>query len=334
MADDASIKEIPTLSSVKPRSKTALTGTDIEPLSTIFKTYVEPGNVVTVIPGTYYIDGVLTADECAGLCRFVDQSSHLSFWSEKGRDDVEAKSFRNADTIEFDSEDIAEIIWNRIKDRVLLVAGLAEIVILDEEFNEFGERQAADSRWQVDICGTWQPIGFNNDMLLAKYPSNGSFAPHTDGSTVHNFNKRSFFSVVIFLNTIPPSSGGGTKFYTHEACHHLFVDPESPGQQWTAPSSDLLAEVLPVQGRVLIFDQQFVHEGVPPRSPFMKYIIRSDIMYTRYPAICTDENDVEAFKIYRMAEVLSEEGHTEEAIRLFKKAFRLSPAFARIMKQA
>ena len=192
-----SIKEIPTLSSVKPRSKTALKGAEIDSLTTIFKPSVTTGNVVTVIPGAYYIDDVLNAEECSCLCRFVDQSNSLSFWSEKGRDDAEALAFRNADTIEFDSEYIAEIIWSRIKDKVLLVPGMFEILIPEEEFDESGERQTADARWQVDICGTWRPIGLNNDMLLAKYPSFGSFAPHTDGSTVHNFNKRSFYSVVV-----------------------------------------------------------------------------------------------------------------------------------------
>ena len=107
------------------------------------------------------------------------------------------------------------------------------------------------------------------------------------------------FITQIFLNTVPPGCGGGTKFYTLDACHHLFVDPESPGHQWTAPPTDLLAEVLPVQGRVLIFDQQYVHEGVPPHSPFMKYIIRSDVMFGRCPAICTAPNDIEAFDSYR-----------------------------------
>ena len=41
----------------------------------------------------------------------------------------------------------------------------------------------------------------NNDHLLFnKYVGKGHFSPHTDGATVESFNRRSFYSVLVYLN--------------------------------------------------------------------------------------------------------------------------------------
>lgn len=90
----------------------------------------------------------------------------------------------------------------------------------------------------------------------------------------------------------------------------------------------------PVAGRLLIFHQSLVHEGVPPKSPHLKYIIRSDVMLTRTPAICDSEADREAYRIFKQAEDLAEQGRVDEAVPLFKRALKLSPEMARIMGQA
>jgi hypothetical protein len=100
--------------------------------------------------------------------------------------------------------------------------------------------------------------------------------------------------------------GAGTKFYRKQACSDLKMvavptdnSDETERNCWTAPEEHLIAEVDAVQGRVLFFDQQLVHEGVQPAAPYMKYIIRSDIMFHRTPELCTGEKDIEAFRMYR-----------------------------------
>jgi hypothetical protein len=187
----------PKLDSVKPDTKIALCGVDTEEIE---KCFIYEGSlpravdVVEVIPGAYYIDGVLSGKECDQLCAFIDSSSSLSFWSEAGRHNTEARAFRDADTIEFQSKEIAEIMWRRINSALSSSKFPA--------FNiSFAEEEAVDSvpdpRWQVDLMGAWSATGLNDDMLFAKYPSHGSFAPHTDGTAIADFNTRSFFSVVV-----------------------------------------------------------------------------------------------------------------------------------------
>ena len=61
-----------------------------------------------------------------------------------------------------------------------------------------------------------------------------------------------------------------------------------------------------------------------------KYIIRSDVMYKRVPPICTDSKDIEAFRLYQEAQELSNEGRLEEALKLFRRAFKMSSKLADI----
>lgn len=99
----------------------------------------------------------------------------------------------------------------------------------------------------------------------------------------------------------------------------------------------ILDEVHAVEGRMCIFDQRLVHEGIccapPPRDACCKYIIRSDVMYERRPAVCDSPSDIEAYSLFKQAEALAEAGNVEKSIPLFRKACKMSPALAEMMGQ-
>lgn len=256
-----------------------------------------------------------------------------------------------------------------------------------------------DERWERELVGTWEPYCLNADMLFARYKSGGHFAPHTDGRAISgesydkcrqvlliyvhlvflllfmffimdycifcylDFNTRSFYSVVTYLNDIPEGMGGGTKFYEPEALSALKTtnsssssanktagydytssistndtstsadgDAKTTGaSKWTADDSLHKATCSPVAGRMLIFEQSLAHEGVPPSAPYYKYIIRSDVMYKRTPPICDEPQDREAYRVFKHAEQLAEAGKVEESIPQFRRAIKMSPKLAAIM---
>jgi tetratricopeptide (TPR) repeat protein len=166
-----------------------------------------------------------------------------------------------------------------------------------------------------------------------------------------DFNTRSFYSVVTYLNDIPEGMGGGTKFYESDALSSLkavastantYISEGKEGlvgdtikahrsSKWTADDSFHKTTCSPVAGRMLIFEQALAHEGVPPERPYYKYIIRSDVMYKRTPPICDSPEDREAYRIFKHAEQLAEAGKVEEAIPQFRKAIKMSPKLAAIM---
>jgi hypothetical protein len=93
----------------------------------------------------------------------------------------------------------------------------------------------------------------------------------------------------------------------------------------------VITTVNPRAGRLLIFDQALVHEGIPPCDPNFKFIIRSDIMYQRTPSICDSSTDIEAYRLFKEAEQLAEAGRVEESIPLFRRAVKMSRELAAIM---
>ena len=317
----------PALTSVKPAKKVAVDRTiaaefekclDHDLHHAKISIGEEPSKGITII------DEVLSKSECDDFCSACQNCKELVFWNALGRDDDAARSFRDADTVEIRSDFLSNSIWKRMHH----LLPKKSISVSDDE---------GDENWERELVGEWEASSLNNDLLFAKYPSGGAFAPHTDGRAVHDFNDRSFFSVIIFLNDIQPESGGGTRFYSDAATQHLKMSPSgndsSSGQRWTADQSLVLGTVAAVAGRMLIFHQSLVHEGVPPSFPESKYIIRSDIMYTRYPKICAQPNDLTAYIIFREAEELAENGLVSESILLFKQCFKLSPDMAKIMGQ-
>ena len=262
--------------------------------------------------------------------------------------------FRDADTIELHSSALARKMWNRVQP----LLQLESLLIAREEDDEDGNR---DPRWERDLFGSWQPSALNPDMLFAKYPSFGSFAPHTDGRAIETFNSRSFYSVIVYLNTIPAPGGGGTRFYSFDAVQRLRSAAGASGSKaWTSDPTLVLAEVHPVAGRMLVFEQSLVHEGVPPVHPHLKYIIRSDVMFQRNPAICDLPQDVAAYSLLMkvswesdydpsrvdcdllafpltsltlppQAEAMAGSGQEADAAPIFRRAIKMSPALARIL---
>merc|ERR1711924_90672 len=174
-------------------------------------------------------------------------------------------------------------------------------------------------RFEVDIEGTWRPYAINPNMLLAEYQGGGHFSPHTDGTTVVDFNRRTFYSCVLFLNASP--WGGHTRVYDDAQLQKPLVEDDEG--RLTGDPGLVLDAVTPATGRMVVFYHRLMHEGMPAAH---KYIIRTDVLYERTPAICTAPEDVEAFEMYQEAQLLAEHGRCEAARGLFESAFRRSPA--------
>jgi hypothetical protein len=117
-----------------------------------------------------YIDNVLTKDECNQLINEVDSSEELSFWSSKGRDNEEARLFRDADTIEVLSNNIATKIWDRVRN--ILPPSFLQVIVPNDELDENGN---VIESWERELPGKWESCNLNQDLLFAKYPSKGNY---------------------------------------------------------------------------------------------------------------------------------------------------------------
>lgn len=179
----------------------------------------------------------------------------------------------------------------------------------------------SSDRYDKITQGQWSFSDVNHNLLFGKYSNeNSHFAPHTDGCVIVDYNTRSFYSIIIFLNSIPIEFGGSTRFYEREALDHMIL----VNNKWTSMDSYITHEIEAKAGRCLIFHQSLVHEGVQVKYPYNKIIIRSDVIHSRIHPIACPHLD-EAYSMYRNAEVLSENGKVDESILLFRRAFKLCP---------
>jgi len=204
---------------------------------------------------------------------------------------------------------LADLLWHRMRPFV-------ESHVTIERDSDY---------WQSDLQGTWIATSINENFLFGRYKAGGHFAPHTDGCTTLTFNHRSLYSIITYLNDC--ASGGRTHFYRDEQLSHLVLHKNG---FFTGDPKFLIDTVPAKRGSALVFYHAIVHEGEGVGEGAVKYIIRSDVMYKREREICCGERDVEAFQLYERAKEMTNEGEVEEAMKMFRRAFKISPALAEV----
>lgn len=176
----------PSLSSVKPDQKIALkneTAQIYHPSNfqdELFDINTVTRNDMYKSLGIITFENVLTSNECCYLRNITENEKNLSFWNSLGRENENARLFRDADTIEVIHDELAAMIWSRIQHLV----ELEPIEILDDEQDH--------PLYERELPGKWCPVGMNQNFLFAIYPQGGHFAPHTDGREIHRKNKEKF----------------------------------------------------------------------------------------------------------------------------------------------
>eukprot|EP01043_Picozoa_sp_COSAG02_P001567 COSAG02_NODE_33_length_50286_cov_83.550760_34_plen_445_part_00 len=297
------------IAEIRPVAKEALVCEELAANLGTAPPMIESRKLVAPLDGAI-LRNVLSQEECASLIASTDGMGY-SFWDP----DEKRRDFRSADTVEVHSKALAKALWDRI------LPHIAELTAVKVE-----EMQ---SRWERETDGDWTAYGVNHELLFGRYRAGGHFSPHTDGNTVVDFNDRSLYSMIVYLNDC--EDGGSTRMLVLE-----------PGDSFSTDASgrfrgreENVVDSCPVEaGSVLLFYQNIVHEGEPVGMGSMKYIIRTDLMFRRNNPFCDSASDVEAFRLMKEAEEIenTQQGpaSANKAAGLFRQAFRMSPALAKV----
>ena len=144
----------------------------------------------------FVLSELLSVEECAALRRCAEAADY-SFWNAA----TSVATYRNSDTVEITSDQVAGEIWARVKHsvvpRVTIGAGAG----------------AKTQLWEPGLEGEWEAYGINAHLLFNRYAPGGHFSPHTDGATVVDMNRRSLYSMLVYLNRCPEECGGGTALF-------------------------------------------------------------------------------------------------------------------------
>ncbi|WP_372369369.1 prolyl hydroxylase family protein [Candidatus Uabimicrobium sp. HlEnr_7] len=104
-------------------------------------------------------------------------------------------------------------------------------------------------------------LGLNERFRFYKYDQGQRFAPHADGYYTRENGERSLFTFMIYLNE--DYKGGETKFF--------YMPLLGRKKEFV---------IKPQTGMALLFEHTIIHEGATVITG-RKYVLRSDIMYTK-----------------------------------------------------
>lgn len=147
--------------------------------------------------------------------------------------------------------------------------------------------------------GLWNPTSINERFRLCKYDTSGHFSPHYDGFYEKDVNNRTYKTIMLYLNE--GFDGGCTKFLEK-------IDPL----------------IKPKVGRAIVFDHHIFHEGEIVKSN-QKYILRSDIMYTRDPHGSVTNDMVKHYELKKKAIEYEELKDYDNAIKMYRQISKISP---------
>ena len=228
----------------------------------------------TLVPGkAYYLHHLLSPAECAAFMALLEGSGEVE---ELGRSE---ESYRYCSRLASRQQAAMDSLWTRLRGRMEAL-GLLELQGLEGS--------------------DWAAVGLNEVVRVVRYRPGGRFAPHCDASFTRSVMERSWWTLNIYLNTVPREAEGATVLLGEE---EVAVQPE--------------------QGAALLFYQpNLLHEGRALRRG-EKWLLRSDVMFRREEEPCREE--AEARAIHREAQGRELEGQGEAAWRLYARAFRLWP---------
>ncbi|KAF2068406.1 hypothetical protein CYY_010267 [Polysphondylium violaceum] len=235
----------------------------------------------------FTIDNFLTKDECLYYIKTSQDKGYVNI------DKEFPKEYRNNQRYIGKNQDLSKFLWERLEN-ILRVSDL-------EGIRPYG----------FDQKGIWIPVGLDDCFTFGKYLPGGRFKPHYDATFADNPDRRSIYTLQIYLND--DYQGGKTNFFL----------PENPLE---IAKHQLEKSVVPKTGRALIFNHDTLHEGAEVISG-EKYIMRVDMMFLRIDKIDQDSSEkeknelAEARKLFFKADSFEKDDRDlESAISTYVKA--------------
>jgi prolyl 4-hydroxylase len=183
------------------------------------------------------IQNLLQKDECKSILKEVHSLDPSAFQSRGDRDGVRC--------IVIDQK-LADGLWNRISN---VIHDLADAV----DSNEY---PLIPMGWATS--GKWLPLRLNECFRITEYhEESGGFAAHQDAAFVATTERRSIWTLVVFLEAAN-LEGGETEFEIDGRC--IRIKPEI--------------------GSAVIFNHEILHSGLPV-SNGKKVVMRSDVVFAR-----------------------------------------------------
>ncbi len=255
----------------------------------------------------WVVEDLLTFEECQ---QFINRAKELGILEAESKSGGDIRN-RDANRVELDDVDMAQKLFERIKDKI------PKEVYVDESCGNQGLSYS-----KGELYGKWVPYGINTRWRIVLYPGSGHFGPHRDGCRFVDEHHRSLITINGYLTDRSVGFGGATRFVKDSVDVHL-----NENGLFTTNDDDVLHRVeADKAGKAVVFFHDLMHDGEPLKEGSApKWLFRTEIMFERdpdtAPKLTSDEK--EARELFKKAVEAEAEGKIAEAIALYKRAFRL-----------
>eukprot|EP01065_Artemidia_motanka_P001777 TRINITY_DN10830_c0_g1_i1.p1 TRINITY_DN10830_c0_g1~~TRINITY_DN10830_c0_g1_i1.p1 ORF type:complete len:339 (+),score=103.86 TRINITY_DN10830_c0_g1_i1:56-1018(+) len=252
----------------------------------------------------FVVEELLSAEECAAIREAVSAEGMRTVTLECGS----GSCMRRCERLSFRSKEIEDRLWERVGP------------LLEPQYCTEENRQWYLSR---GMEGRWDPRGLSGVLRVVRYNGSGHISPHYDGEFVVDEEERSLKTILLYLSD--EYSGGRTNFLDHrdENISTRYTVTETGATK--GAEEDVVGVVPAGLGSAIVFDNKMLHEGTEVTAG-EKWLLRADIVYRR-----VERRDPEgsvrhqACLLLNQAELMEEEKNYDEAVRLYRWAYRLCP---------
>eukprot|EP01132_Coremiostelium_polycephalum_P002187 gene2187-2690_t len=189
----------------------------------------------------FLVHNMMSPEECQYYIQESNKNGYVTVEKEFPQD------YRNNERYIGKSKELADLLWERLENQFKM------------------EDLEGIKPYGFDQEGIWIPLGLDDAFTFGKYHPGGRFRPHLDATFAENPDKRSIFTMQIYLND--EYQGGKTNFFL-------------PGDPLALDTHVLDKAVTPKTGTALIFNHDTLHEGAEVTDG-TKYILRVDMMFLR-----------------------------------------------------
>ena len=272
------------------------------------------------------IDNILTKRECTEI---IDASSACNF-QDMGRKYDPNKDRNNSRLLVLDP-DLAKYLWSQIEAVLLRVIRDNDITLCPLGFDV--------------LRGNWEFCGLNEGIRMNKYSSkaNEYFALHKDAQYCPSGDRRSIFSLILYLND--SFRGGETNFYLpkniKQQAKAMTTDEEIEAEGGLQKGFDSV-NIVPRTGSAVVFSQNILHESTPLvmlEAPEYKIILKTDVIVRRrdkpfgFSVSLEEKKDYfECLNYFRQAQQKELEGKINDASYLYELALSLRYCYPAALK--
>jgi hypothetical protein len=206
-----------------------------------------------------------------------------------------------------------------------------------------------------NVQGKWQMSGVNAAMRLNRYNQGEYFSPHKDAQYAPSGDKRSLFSLLIYLTD--NYEGGETKFYFPKVSPKsnikgLTIKEEIEAYGGLSHGYDCVT-IKPKKGYAVLFTHNLLHEAVPPEAidqlqMTQRLVLRTDVLVERKEkilgfAVCPEEEEdyfacLNFFREAQQQELKLRKYHdsveTKNSGELYERSLSIRYCYPRLLKKS